>query len=453
MKKKIAILLTLTLAAAGLSACSGSSGTSGTQAAGSKAEGASTEAQAPSSEGGELVMAWWGNQVRNERTQAILDLYSEQNPGVTFDGQFSEWADYWNKLATAAAGHSMPDIVQMDYKYISQYVNNDLLVDLAPYIEIGTIDVSNCNEDVLNSGKVGDGLYAICNGINAPALLYNKTVLDEAGITVKDNMTMDEFITLCREIREKTGYKTNIAYNNGENFIEYFLRANDVVMFGEGKLGGTAEDYISYFKLYEEGIRDGWVVDPSIFAERTIGSVEQDPMVYGSSPETMSWCAFNYTNQLTAVRSAAPEGVEIGMTTWPSPDPVRSDYLKPSQFFAITKDSANPDEAAKVLDFITNSVECNNILLGERGIPLSASVADAISPNMDETSQEVIKFINEVVSENSSQINPPSADGSSEVNDLLNKLEESVCYGQMTAEDAGQQLFTEGSKIMESKKN
>ena len=53
---------------------------------------------------------------------------------------------------------------------------------------------------------------------------------------------MDEFIALCKEIREKTGYKTNIAYNNGENFIEYFLRANDVVMFEDGKLGGTAED-------------------------------------------------------------------------------------------------------------------------------------------------------------------------------------------------------------------
>ena len=264
---------------------------------------------------------------------------------------------------------------------------------------------------------------------------------------------MDEFIALCKEIREKTGYKTNIAYNNGENFIEYFLRANDVVMFEDGKLGGTAEDYVSYFKLYEDGIRDGWVVDPSIFAERTIGSVEQDPMVYGSNPETMSWCAFNYTNQLTAIRSAAPEGVEIAITTWPSADPVKSDYLKPSQFFAITKDSTNPEEAAKVLNFLTNSVECNEILLGERGIPLSSTVADSIAPKMDETSQEVIKFINEVVSDNSSQINPPAADGSSEVNDLLNKLEEQVCYGQMTAEDAGQQLFTEGSKIMESKKN
>ena len=270
--------------------------------------------------------------------------------------------------------------------------------------------------------------------------------LDEAGITVKDNMTMDEFIALCKEIREKTGYKTNIAYNNGENFIEYFLRANDVVMFEEGKLGGTAEDYVSYFKLYEEGIRDGWVVDPSIFAERTIGSVEQDPMVYGSNPETMSWCAFNYTNQLTAIRSAAPEGVEIAMTTWPSADPVKSDYLKPSQFFAVTKDSANPDEAAKVLNFITNSVECNEILLGERGIPLSSSVADSIAPKMDETSQEVIKFINEVVSDNSSQINPPAADGSSEVNDLLNKLEEQVQKLYQNALEQGKKLSKDSAQ-------
>ena len=46
--------------------------------------------------------------MRNERTSKILEMYSEENPGVTFDGQFSEWNDYWNKLATASAGHTMP---------------------------------------------------------------------------------------------------------------------------------------------------------------------------------------------------------------------------------------------------------------------------------------------------------------------------------------------------------
>ena len=453
MKRKFALLLAAAMTAASLAGC-GSSSASGDTAADTTAAEAGTTETAESTEGSNsgsanLVMAWWGNQTRNERTQKIIDLYSEQNPGVPIDGQFSEFNDYWQKLATAAAGHSMPDIVQMDYKYLNQYVTNGLLVDLTPYVEDGTIDTADCNQDVLNSGSVNGGLYALCNGINSPALLYNKTLLDENGITVKDNMTLDEFIDVCKEVYEKTGYKTNLCYNQNEQWIEYFLRADDIVLYEDGKLGGDSyEPYADFFKLYEDGLKDGYVIDPSVFAERSIGSVEQDPLVYGSSPETMSWCAFAYSNQLTATVSAAPEGTEIGLTTWPSADPKKSDYLKPSQFFAISTDSKNPEEAAKILNFITNDVDCNNILLGERGIPLSSKTAEAIAPNLDETTQKVITFVNDVVSANSSQVNPPSTNGASEVNDLINKLQEQVCYGQLSAEDAGKQLFEQGNQIM-----
>lgn len=304
MKRKFALLLAAAMTAASLAGC-GSSSASGDTAADTTAAEAGTTETAESTEGSNsgsanLVMAWWGNQTRNERTQKIIDLYSEQNPGVTIDGQFSEFNDYWQKLATAAAGHSMPDIVQMDYKYLNQYVTNGLLVDLTPYIEDGTINTADCNQDVLNSGSVNGGLYALCNGINSPALLYNKTLLDENGITVKDNMTLDEFIDVCKEVYEKTGYKTNLCYNQNEQWIEYFLRADDIVLYEDGKLGGDSyEPYADFFKLYEDGLKDGYVIDPSVFAERSIGSVEQDPLVYGSSPETMSWCAFAYSNQLT----------------------------------------------------------------------------------------------------------------------------------------------------------
>lgn len=454
MKRKLALLLTAAMTAASLAACGSSSASGDTAADTTAAAETGTSETAESTDGSNsgsanLVMAWWGNQTRNERTQKIIDLYSEQNPGVAIDGQFSEFNDYWQKLATAAAGHSMPDIVQMDYKYLNQYVTNGLLVDLTPYVEDGTIDTADCNQDVLNSGSVNGGLYALCNGINAPALLYNKTLLDENGITVKDNMTLDEFIDVCKEVYEKTGYKTNLCYNQNEQWIEYFLRADDIVLYEDGKLGGDSyEPYADFFKIYEDGLKDGYVIDPSVFAERSIGSVEQDPLVYGSSPETMSWCAFAYSNQLTATVSAAPEGTEIGLTTWPSADPKKSDYLKPSQFFAISSDSKNPEEAAKILNFITNDVDCNNILLGERGIPLSSKTAEAIAPNLDETTQKVITFVNDVVSANSSQVNPPSTNGASEVNDLINKLQEQVCYGQLSAEDAGKQLFEQGNQIM-----
>ena len=136
MKKKLALVLAASMAAASLAACGGGQTESTTAAGGADTPAAdsTTTAAAPAA-GGEtaLTVAWWGNQTRNERTQAALDKYSELNPGVTFDGQFSEWSDYWNKLATAAAGHSLPDVLQMDYAYLDQYVTNNLLVDLTPY--------------------------------------------------------------------------------------------------------------------------------------------------------------------------------------------------------------------------------------------------------------------------------------------------------------------------------
>ena len=174
--KKAALFMACALAVTALAGCSSSSSTAETTAA---AGGTATEA-AGGSEGGEvnMIMTWWGNQVRNERTQQALDLYAEQNPGVHIEGQFSEWSDYWNKLATSAAGQAMPDLLQMDYMYVDQYVKSGLLLDLTPYIEDGTLDTSNISENTMASGTVDGGVYAICAGINSPALLYNKTLTD-----------------------------------------------------------------------------------------------------------------------------------------------------------------------------------------------------------------------------------------------------------------------------------
>ena len=328
MKRKISVLLVVTLLVAML------------------ASAALADAQ--------LTIAWWGNQTRNERTQAALDLYSEQNAGVTFDPQMNAWSDYWAALATASAGGSLPDVIQMDYQYLSQYVDNNLLVDLTPYMENGTLDMSKVNAGIVGSGGKGEGIYAVCLGVNAPALLYNKTLLDANGITVKDNMTMDEFFAVCKEVYEKTGYKTNIGYGT-DNVFNYVLRGLGHSLFTDGQLSATLEDAEYFFGLYEKGVTEGWHVSSSIFAEVTVGSVEQDPMIYGSDPANMSWCAFFWSNQMTAMQNAAPEGVEIGITTWPSADPAASNYLKPSQFFSVSAQGSQQEEAVKVVNFFVRS--------------------------------------------------------------------------------------------------
>ncbi len=70
----------------------------------------------------ELRMVWWGSQDRHDRTLKVIDQYMEENPHVTISPEFTGWDGYWEKMATQAAGGNLPDIVQMDYKYLSEYV-------------------------------------------------------------------------------------------------------------------------------------------------------------------------------------------------------------------------------------------------------------------------------------------------------------------------------------------
>lgn len=437
----------------GLTACGSSNEPAATASTDSGNTAATTADNSGSAAAGNVSMTftWWGNQIRNERTQAVLDLYSEQNPGVTFDTQPAEWNDYWTKLSTLAAGNSLPECLQMDYSYLAQYVAADLLVDLTPYVENGTLDVSNVSEGIQDASSIDGKMYAVCAGVNAPALFYNKTLLDSLGITVKDNMTVDEFESIAREVYEKSGVKTDLPYSAGDNYLPYAMRAHGVTkLFNEDSLNVTdAASLVPGFQIYEDGVKDGWIIGADVHAELTSNSVEQSPLVYFSSEATQSWCGFFWSNQLSAMVAAAPEGMEIGITTWPSENPQKSNFLKPSQFFAVSRDAGeNEAEAVKVVNYLLNSEDANKILLGERGVPASSVVASAIAPLQDETAQVVTKYVNDVVTPNCSAISPAIPDGANEVYDYYNQLVDKILYGQMTAQEAAEDLFKMGNQIM-----
>lgn len=388
LKKAAVLAIAGAMAVTSLAACGGSG-------SGKDSEGGSSDS---------LTMAWWGNQVRNERTQQALDAYKEES-GITVSGQFYQWGDYWSKMATSAAGKKMPDVIQMDMSYIQQYVDKGQLLDLTPYIEDGTLDTSNISEDIVNMGKVGDGIYGIAAGTSASCMFYNKTLLDELGITINDNMTLDEFIDISKQVYEETGYRSNL-YHYGL-YMDMYARANDIQ--ASDKLGGdSADDYLPYFETLETGIKEGWQISPSQAAD-----------------------------------------TDSALTTIPTTDPQKSNYVKPAMYFSVSADTANPEEAVKLLNYLTNSETAYDILLAERGIPASTAISEAIMDKLSPAEQENANFVNNVIAPNSSPMPPFPVEGSTEAQDLLRKLEEKVKYGEYTAQQAADEYFTEANKMLQ----
>ena len=402
----------------------------------------------------ELGFGWWGNQVRDEVTKAAADFFTENYPNITFNLNTQGWSNYWALMSTYSANNDLPDIMQQDYAYIEQWVEAGDLLDLTPYVESGALDLSKIPQSIIDTGKVGDGIYAVCAGVNAPSLLYNKTLTDSLNIEVPLNLTWDQFVEISEKIYAETGVGAVYGHGNSENQPTFYTRGLGYTEFWNAEgIAASAEEMTGYYQRLLDGVAAGWLFDTDKLAGVNTTDLAQDPLVYGTSNDVRSWCAFAFSNQIAAYQAAATaDGIELGLTNWASADPAASNYMKPSQFFSVTTDTKNPDLAVAFLNYLINDVQANTILRAERGVPANSEVAAAIADEvtkLDPTYGMAVEYL-AFVEENSSPIFPPlpSYAGTVQTEVIQTLSEECLLKGtSMTAEEAAQTLVDMTAEI------
>ena len=85
--------------------------------------------------------------------------------------------------------------------------------------------------------------------------------------------------------------------------------------------------------------------------------------------------------------------------------------------------------------------------MGERGVPISSVIATAVSVNQTDKEKEVVRYINDVVTPNSTTISAPSPESSGEIINLIKGITERVLYGELNAVEASELLYTQGNII------
>lgn len=257
-------------------------------------------------------------------------------------------------------------------------------------------------------------------------------------------MTIEEFGDKCKEIYQKTGVKT--AINNPESFIEYLLRADKKLLYGNGRLGAeNAADFRPYFDLMERGRSEGWLLDYETWVTSGGDSATQ-PVVTGTS-----WCAMWNSNQLAGLQSPCPEGVVLDMVTWPTSDRDASSYLSGAMGWVIPANVKNPEAAVALLNWWINTPEVQQIMCGEFGVPANSVCANSVIPLLSEAHARAFTYVLTEVVPHSSPKNPIGGTGATQVRALIDELEEAMYYGSITAEKGAQRLFEEGNNAMRAR--
>lgn len=116
--------------------------------------------------------------------------------------------------------------------------------------------------------------------------------------------------------------------------------------------------------------------------------------------------------------------------------------MKSSQGLAIYNQTKYPEVCAAFINYFINSIEANNILLGERGVPITSAVREAMEPSLTDVEKGIYDYIDMVGNWEDSKnvfINEPSQQAA--IRDEFKSQLDRVNAGEITAEEAAQNVF------------
>lgn len=399
-----------------------------------------------------ITMAWWGSQTRHDRTVQAIELYESQNTNVDIQYEYYSYDDYFTKLNTLVASDQVWDVFQLGGNFPT-YI--DKIYYLNDYMESGVVDTSKISDAYLKITQDTEGnQIGLSNGLNTYGMAYDPAMFTAAGAELPtENWTWDDYAEAATKIKEKLGHFGSSSFTSSEFMAgcsSYIGQQGKVGEYGFFNLDLTDVGFddpsmlVPYIEMRAEMIKNGSYPDAG--AEAEITNIENDFLVTGEAAMTL--VAVNQFPTIYDICKA--EGRTLALAPLPrvTADGPSGLTIQSSQMLCVSQDSEQKEEAAKFISWFQNSTECNDILLGERGIPINEDVRAKLSGNATEGQKIMYDYVSLVGTfEAPEKVNVLSPAGQEEVVANYRNYIQQVVFGEITAEEAAEKTYNDAKAI------
>ncbi|QKJ18659.1 ABC transporter substrate-binding protein [Microbacterium hominis] len=394
-----------------------------------------------------LTFTWWGNDVRHEITQELIDAFEAEHENITIEPQFTDWSGYWDKLSTSVAAGDIPDIIQMDEKQLSTYAANGVLLDLGSLGD--NLPLGDFPDAVLGTGALDGTQFGVPVGINTYTYMVNLDILDSLGIEVPDDesWTWEDLQTVAVEVTEASGGAIVGSQSWGfeDGGLNNWLRQHGESLYsdnGDGTVAATEGTLAGWWENLLAITEAGGTPDPSATLERESGGLAESFTATNQAAFGPWW-----SNQVSALRDASGQNlVALRVPTTGSGD--ASAYYKPSMFWSASSKSEHPAEVALFLDFLANSEDAADLLLAERGVPANEKMREYVTPKLDEVNQEVVAFL-DAIAPQVGDAPPATPPGGGAIETIIDQHTQQVLFGEMTPDEAAASFIEELQRALD----
>ncbi|MFE7505378.1 ABC transporter substrate-binding protein [Promicromonospora sp. NPDC057488] len=389
-----------------------------------------------------ISLAWWGDDDRAARYEQAVDLFEEKYPNITVQTQFQSGEDYWPARATEAAGGALPDVVQMDLTYLRKYGATGQLLDLRAQEGVN-LDLGGIDQTLLSSAQIDGGQFGIPTSTNTLALFYNADVLERLDIEpLAKGYTWDELndwiVTVSRSGGDDEPAVFGAADFTGTFwfFLQWLIQQGVEPFTVDGGLNFDRDDMARWLES-GQSLREAGAFYPTQRAKQI------EPLTGFSQSEVAA--DFAWDNFLAGY--SADTGQDIRMLPMPSGDDGPQQFWKPSQLLSASANTAEPEAAAALIDFLVNEPEVGTIFGTSKGVPAVRAQIDAMDIEPGSVDEQVLRYEEEVADVVTEAPPIPIEDiGQLEVE--YERLTEELQYGNVTVDQLVDEWFTVAESIV-----
>ncbi|MBI3003896.1 MAG: sugar ABC transporter substrate-binding protein [Ignavibacteriales bacterium] len=198
-----------------------------------------------------------------ENVKKLIPAFEQRNPGIRVKVQQIPWTAAHEKLLTAFAGNSMPDVCALGNTWIPEFAMLNSLEDLNPWLENSSlINKENYFPGIWETNVIDTSIFGIPWYVDTRLLYYRKDIFEKAGYS-RPPRTWDEWYDVSVKIKKLAGNKEQYAIllptNEWAPFVIAGLQSGSSLLREENRFGDfRGHEFTHSFeflmKFYQENL-------------------------------------------------------------------------------------------------------------------------------------------------------------------------------------------------------
>ena len=213
-----------------------------------------------SRESGVTVVRFWAMGREGEVVQALLPEFERTHPGIRVEVQQLPWTAAHEKLLTAFAGDSTPDVCQLGNTWVPEFVALGALEPLDARVGASSVEARDYFSGIWDTNVVDGRLYGVPWYVDTRLLFYRRDLLDAAGVTTLPSSWDEWTRTLAaRKAHAAAGqHAILLPLNEVEPLVALALSQDEPLLRDDGRYGnfqsaGFRRALAFYVGMFREG--------------------------------------------------------------------------------------------------------------------------------------------------------------------------------------------------------